>query len=130
MTDIQLLLLAAFLTWFSLLLASMLRARTWTSAGQRLALGNREAMPEPSPLAGRADRAAKNLVENMPIFLSALLAARLAGAAPEDIAPGAQLFVGARIVYLGVYLLGIPYLRTLVFALSVAGIGMIAATAL
>src|SRR5688572_17085614 len=130
MTDIHLLLIAALLTWFSLLLASFLRARSWTAEGRRLGFGNREAMPEPSLLAGRADRAAKNLVENLPIFLCVVLAARLAGAAPERIAMGAHVFVWARVVYLLVYLAGIRYLRTLVFAISVVGMGMVASAAL
>lgn len=130
MTDIHLLLLAAFLCWFSLMLASFLRSRSWTPEGRALGFGNRESMPEPGAVAGRADRAARNLVENLPLFVCAVLAARLAGAAPEDIAVGAHVFVWARALYLLVYLAGIPYLRSLVFVVSVTGIGMVAATAL
>jgi len=130
MTDIHLLLLAAFLTWFSLMLASFLRSRSWTAAGRELAFGNRDDLPPPTPLAGRADRAAKNMLENLPIFTGVLLAARLAGAAPEAIATGAHVFVWARVIYLAVYLVGVPYLRTAVFAVSVVGIGMMASLAL
>ncbi len=129
MTDVHLLLLSALLTWLSLMLASTLRSRLWTAEGSKIAFGNREQVPAPSPLAGRADRAAKNLVENMPIFIAAVLAARLAGAPPEAIAPGAQLFVWARVAYLAVYLAGVPYLRTLVFGASIVGITMIGAVA-
>lgn len=129
-TDVHLLILAAFLTWASLMLASALRSRIWTAEGGKIAFGNRERMPEPTPLAGRADRAAKNLVENMPIFIAAVAAARFAGAPPEAILPGAQLFVWARVIYLGVYLAGVPYLRTLVFGASIVGIAMIATVAL
>jgi uncharacterized MAPEG superfamily protein len=130
MTDVHLLLLAAFLTWFSLMLASSLRSRLWTPEGSKIAFGNRDHVPAPSPLAARADRAAKNLVENMPIFIAVVLAARFAGAPPEAIAPWAHLFVWARVVYLAVYLAGVPYLRTLVFGASIAGIAMIATVAL
>jgi uncharacterized MAPEG superfamily protein len=130
LTDIQLLVVAALLTWFSLMLASVLRTRSWTAEGRVLGFGNREVMPEPSAVAGRADRAAWNLVENMPIFLCVVLAARLANAAPENIAVGANVFVWARVAYLLVYLAGIPYVRTLLFGLSVVGMGMVAATAL
>lgn len=127
MTDVHLLLIAAFLTWFSLMLASGLRTST---AGVQWNLGNRDEQPPPSPIAGRADRAAKNLVENMPIFIAVFVAARFAGATPEAIAPGAHLFVWARLLYLAVYLIGVPYLRTLVFGVSVVGIFMVAGAAL
>lgn len=129
MTDVHLLLLAAFSTWFSLILASFLRSRSWTSAGREVAFGNRDQLPEPSPIARRADRAANNMVENLPIFICAVVAARLAGAAPEAIAPGAHVFVWARVAYLGVYLAGVPYLRTLVYFISIVGVATVGAAA-
>lgn len=129
MTDVQLLLVAAFVTWASLMLASTLRARAWTPSGQKLAFGNREAMPAPSAIAGRADRAAANNVENLVLFIAAFVAARLAGAEPEAIAPGAHLFAWGRLLYVGVYLAGIPYLRTAVWLASVMGTFWVAATA-
>lgn len=130
MTDLQLLLVAAFLSWFSLMLASFLRSRSWTPSGREFAFGNRETTPEVSPIAGRADRAARNMLESLPIFTAALVAARLGGAAPETIVPGAHVFVWSRWVYLAVYLTGVPYLRTLVWLVSVVGMGMVAAAAL
>jgi uncharacterized MAPEG superfamily protein len=130
MTDVHLLLLGAFVTWASLMLAAVLRSRSWTPAGQKLALSNREAMPEPSPIAGRAQRAALNNLENLALFIAAFVAARLAGAAPEAVLPGAHLFVWGRVAYVGVYLAGIPYLRTLVWLVSVIGIFRVAGTAL
>lgn len=130
MTDVHLLLLAALLTWISLCLASSLRSRSWTSSGLELAFGNRDALPQPSPLAARADRAAKNLLENLPLFMAALLAARLHGATSDDITPGAHVFLWARVVYLALYLAGVPYLRTIVWAVSIVGIGMIATHAI
>jgi uncharacterized MAPEG superfamily protein len=130
MTDVHLLLVATFVTWASLMLAAVLRSRSWTPAGHKLAFGNREAMPEPSPIAGRAQRAALNNLENLGLFVAAFVAARLAGAAPEAVLPGAHLFVWGRVVYLGVYLAGIPYLRTLVWLASVIGIFRVAGAAL
>lgn len=127
MTDVHLLLTAAFLTWFSLMLASGLRSST---AGMKFNFGNRDESPPLSPIAGRADRAAKNLVENMPLFIAVVVAARFAGASSDAIVPGAHVFVWARVLYLGVYLLGVPYLRTAVFGVSVLGIFMIAGAAL
>ncbi len=130
MTDTHLLLVAALLTWASLLLASVLRARTWTPEGMKVGFGNREAMPEPSPLAGRAERAARNTLDNLVLFVAAFAAARLSGAPPERILFGAHVFVWARCVYLAVYLAGIPYLRTAVYAVSVLGIAWVGSAAL
>jgi len=130
MTDVHLLLFATFVTWASLMLAASLRSRSWTREGQKLAFGNREAMPEPSPIAGRAERAARNNLENLVLFVAAFVGARLGGASPDALLPGAHLFVWARVVYVGVYLAGIPYLRTLVWLVSVFGIVAVAAAAL
>jgi uncharacterized MAPEG superfamily protein len=130
MTDVHLLLVAAFVTWASFMLAALLRSRSWTPEGQKLAFGNREAMPEPTPIAGRAQRAALNNLENLVLFVAVFVAARLAGAAPEAVLPGAHLFAWGRIVYVGVYLAGIPYLRTLVWLVSVVGIFWVGAAAL
>jgi uncharacterized MAPEG superfamily protein len=129
MTDVQLLLVATFVTWASLMLAAVLRSRSWTPEGQKLAFGNRAAMPEPSPIAGRAQRAALNNLENLVLFVAAFVAARLAGAAPEALLPGAHLFVWGRVLYVGVYLAGIPYLRTGVWLVSVIGTFQVAGTA-
>jgi uncharacterized MAPEG superfamily protein len=130
MTDVHLLLVATFVTWASLMLAAVLRSRSWTPAGRKLAFSNREAMPEPSPIAGRAQRAALNNLENLALFVAAFVAARLSGATPEAVLPGAHLFVWGRVAYVGVYLAGVPYLRTLVWLVSVIGIFRVAAAAL
>jgi uncharacterized MAPEG superfamily protein len=129
-TDTHLLLVAAVLTWASLLLASMLRSRSWTPEGMKIGFGNREIMPEPSPIAGRAERAARNTLDNLVLFVAAFAAARLAGAPPERIVPGAHLFVWERCLYLAVYIAGVPYLRTVVYAASVIGIGWVGSAAL
>jgi len=130
MNDTELLLASALLTYASLMLASVLRTRSWTLAGQKLAFGNRDDMPEPSPLAGRADRAAKNNLENLVLFTAAWAAARLGGAAPAPIELGAQLFFWSRCAYTAVYLLGVPYLRTALFSVGVIGTFIVGVAAL
>jgi uncharacterized MAPEG superfamily protein len=123
--DLQYLEYAALLTWVMLMMASLLRARLWTPKGMWLGVGNRDDMPEPSPIAGRADRAAKNMLENLVLFAVVVVIARLAGVERARIAPGAAIFFWARVVYFLVYLAGIPLLRTLVWAVSLAGLAMI-----
>jgi uncharacterized MAPEG superfamily protein len=116
---------AALLTWVMLLFASLMRARAWTPQGLKLALGNRESMREPSPIAARADRAAKNMLENLVLFAVVVLVARLGGVEPARVVPGAAIFFWARVAYFLVYLAGVPVLRTLIWAVSVVGLAMI-----
>ena len=84
--------------------------------------GNRENMP---PLAGwavRAQRAHLNMLESLAIFAIVVLVAEAAGRLNETTALGATLFFWARLVYTVVYLAGIPWVRTAVWAVSIAGI--------
>lgn len=120
----------AIVTWLMLLVASMLRARGWTFPGLMLAFGNRDNLPEPSPLAGRAERAARNTLENFVLFAALALAAHGAGATGQRAAMGAEIFFWARIVYIPVYLIGLPFLRTAVYFVSIAGLAMIASVLL
>jgi uncharacterized MAPEG superfamily protein len=128
--DLWYLVCSALLTWVMLLTASLLRARMWTPAGFKAALGNRDDMPEPTPIAGRADRAAKNMVENMVLFTALLAAVRLSGVPGEALVAGASVFFWARVAYFAVYLAGIAVLRTLVWAVSIIGLCMIVSPAL
>ncbi len=130
MTDVQALVASATLTFVMLLTASLLRTHGWSPAGMKLAFGNRADLPEASPLAARADRAAKNMLENLLLFLAVFGAARAAGAPSEAIAPGAVLFFWARVAYFLVYLAGVPYLRTGIWFVAVAGLVMVGRAAL
>ena len=114
----------AGLTWLTLLAASLIRARAWTPSGLLLAFGNRESMPEATPLAGRAQRTASNTLENFILFAVLALVAQVSGAASPRVIAGAQLFVWARLVYIPVYWIGIAYLRTVVWAVSIAALGV------
>jgi uncharacterized MAPEG superfamily protein len=109
------LLASALLTWIMIMVAAELRTPTWTRAGAKLAFGNRESLPEATPLAARADRAAKNMLENMVIFVALVSAARMVGA---DASLGATVFLVARLAYFPVYLAGIKYVRSAIWLVS------------
>jgi uncharacterized MAPEG superfamily protein len=64
------------------------------------------------------------------LFAAVWAAARLGGAAPGLTLLGAQLFFWSRCAYTAVYLLGIPYLRTALFAVGVGGAFIVGAAAL
>ena len=69
----------AIVTWASLLAASLIRAEGWNLPGIMLVTGNRDNLPIPSPLAGRANRAARNTVDNFVLFAALATVAHVAG---------------------------------------------------
>jgi uncharacterized MAPEG superfamily protein len=87
--------------------------------------GNREELPAMEGWAGRAQRAHRNMLEYLVLFASLVLVAQIAGKANTVTALGAQLFFWARVVYVPVYLLGIPWVRTAVWAVSIVGLLLI-----
>ena len=76
-------------------------------------------------LPGRLDRARANLMETFAFFAAAVLAGYLLQRHTAMTALGAQLYFWARLVYVPIYALGIPYLRTLIWTVSVVGIVML-----
>ena len=87
--------------------------------------GNREGMPEITGWAGRAVRAHRNLLENLVLFAVLVLAAVAAGRTNAMTLLGAQIFFWARLIYAGVYIAGVPWLRTGVWTVSVIGLILI-----
>jgi uncharacterized MAPEG superfamily protein len=76
-------------------------------------------------LTGRLMRAQSNLFETLPVFAAAVLIAHVAGRDSAQTQLGAWLYLLARIVYVPLYAAGVPYLRSLVWAASLAGILLI-----
>jgi len=89
-------------------------------------VGNRDNAPEMSVVAGRLDRAKNNLLEALPIFLALALLAPVKGDGANEAVYGASIFLIARIVYVPVYVSGIPLLRSLVWLVANAGLVMMA----
>jgi uncharacterized MAPEG superfamily protein len=83
-----------------------------------------EALPPLDPVAGRLVRAQANFQETFPIAIVALLGVVLAGRTSDLTAIGGGIWLGARIIYLPLYGFGVPKVRTLVFLISVVGLGM------
>lgn len=78
-------------------------------------------LPAKGIVAGRATRALHNYVENLVPFVAldlALIAAQHTGGL------GATMWIIGRVIYLPLYLAGIPYLRTAAWALSIVGLLM------
>ena len=81
-----------------------------------------EDMPPLNPLAGRLLRAQANLYETLPLFIAAVLGAALLDRLGWKTEVGASLYAVGRLIYLPLYAAGIPKIRTLVFAVSLAGL--------
>ena len=94
-----------------------------TQVGLPTLAGNREGLPDMVGWAGRARRAHLNMIENLVLFAALVLIAAVAGKANATTAMGAMIFFWARLAYAVIYLIGIPWLRTL--AWFVSGIGMV-----
>jgi uncharacterized MAPEG superfamily protein len=116
------LLAAVVLTFAQMLLA--VQGAMMQVGLQKLA-GNRDDLPPITGWAGRAARAHRNMLENMALFLPLVIVSVLAGKTSAMTLLGAQIFFWARLVYAGVYIAGIPWLRTGVWAVSVAGLLLI-----
>ncbi len=87
--------------------------------------GNRDNMPAMQGWVGRAQRAHHNLIENLVLFAVLVLVAVVADKSNAMTLLGAQIFFWARVVYAVVYYVGIPWLRTGLWGVSVVGMGMI-----
>ena len=75
--------------------------------------------------AGRLDRASHNFLETFGFFAVAVLLLVHSGKGTEQTAMGAQLYFWARVAYIPAYALGISYVRTAIWAASMAGLIMV-----
>lgn len=84
-----------------------------------------EDLPPPDPIVGRLARAQANFFETFPVMIAAVLIVSIAGLTSQWTAFGAWLWIGARALYLPLYAAGVPVVRTLVFFVSMVGIGLV-----
>lgn len=87
--------------------------------------GNRANMPVLEGWAGRATRAHLNMLESLVLFAIAVLVANATGHFNATTALGSTIFFWARLAYAVVYLIGFPWVRTLVWGVSLAGLLMV-----
>ena len=80
--------------------------------------------PTLGQFAGRAQRALDNYKETWPAFIGLALGLAVSGQSGGIGAIGACVWFGARIVYLPLYLLGVPGWRSAVYLVSLAGLVM------
>jgi uncharacterized MAPEG superfamily protein len=96
--------------------------KTW-AYGLKWNVGARDdTQPEPSPATRRLERAQANFFETFPLAIVALIGVVVANRTSPETAWHGWMWLGARALYLPVYWMGIPVLRTIIFGVAVAGI--------
>lgn len=89
-------------------------------------LSSREAkVPELDGMAGRLSRASKNFQETFPFFAAAVLGVAALGASTATTELGAQIYLGARVLYLPIYAFNVTVVRSLVWVVSLLGIFLV-----
>lgn len=121
--EMMLLLWAVGLTFVQMLVAA---TGAFLQVGLPTLAANRERFPELAGWAGRARRAHFNMIENMVLFVALVFLVIAAGKSNQMTVLGAELFLWARVAYALIYLAGWPYVRTLSWAISAAGMVLIA----
>ena len=114
------------LCWSVVLGLVLIAIATTCAIGQRglgWAAGARDdVVPPLTGIGGRLDRARANFLETFPFFVAVVLIAHLLQRHSGMTVLGAQLYFWARLAHVPVYAAGIPYLRTLIWAVSIVGI--------
>jgi len=94
--------------------------------GMKWGLGARDTANDPTVFQARAQRTVNNHVESMMIFVPlALVALHMGLQDNEMVKKGVWLYLIGRAIYPLTYWTGLPYARTLIWAVSVVGIAML-----
>ena len=121
--EMLLLLWTVVLTFVQMLIAAQ---GAFMQTGLVTLAGNRENFPALTGWAGRAQRAHRNMIENMVLFVALMLLVSVTGKTNQMTVLGAELFFWARLAYALIYLGGFPWVRTLAWFISVIGMVLIA----
>lgn len=90
-------------------------------------VGPRDDLPASgvTPLHGRTKRAQYNMIESMCMFVPLILVAAVTDSFSSVTALGAAVFFWGRAAFAPLYWFGVPWVRTLAWFVSIAGILMI-----
>jgi uncharacterized MAPEG superfamily protein len=122
-TEVLILALGALLLLVHIFAAGHVKTRQY---GAKWNMGARdESLPPPAPLTGRLMRAQANFQETFPIALVALFGVVVTGRTSDMTALGGWIWLAARVVYLPLYGLGVPLVRSIVFLISLVGLAIV-----
>ena len=116
-SELQALAWAGLLAILHLLAPALLRVRQY---GAAWGAGARdEAVPPPTPLAGRLARAQSNYYESFPLFAAAILVIYVADLESPTTLLAAWTWLAARVAFLALYAAGVPYVRSVAWGASI-----------
>lgn len=93
-------------------------------------LGPMDDTPGTTGYAGRFERAYYNMLETFPVFAVLVLVVQVTESWTAATALGAQLYFWGRVFYVPAYVAGIPFVRTLIWLVSIIGMLILAWTLL
>jgi uncharacterized MAPEG superfamily protein len=117
--DLKILVWTVALTFVEVLVAVLFAQ---AQVGLGMLAGNRDGLEPLTGFAGRAQRAHWNMLESLPLFIALVLVAHIAGKANGATQTGCELFFWGRLAHWLIYLIGIPWLRTVAWVVSVIGL--------
>jgi len=122
-TELTVLAWGCVLAFLHIIAATQAKTRQY---GRKWNVGPRdEELPPPGPVVGRLMRAQANFFETFPMMIAAVLVVSLAGLTGKGTAIGAILWLVARALYLPLYALGVPVVRSLAWIAALVGIAMV-----
>lgn len=93
--------------------------------GVEWSVGPRDEARPVSGVAARLERAQRNLMETLPIFVGAVLLVTVAQRTSWLSELGTHLFFWCRVAYVPTYAAGIPWVRSILWNVATAGIVLI-----
>lgn len=121
--EFKVMLATGFLYWFLGHVGIPTKTRI---AGMAWNMGNRETSPEFPPWVDRADRAQRNLLESLPLYFALAICLKSCGISNTYTQLGAWLFLGGRLAHAAIFIAGIPIIRTVAYAVAMAGLMLMA----
>ncbi len=121
--ELQYLIFAIFLVLIQMVLQA--GAGFLTNGFMGLA-GSRDDEVLTTGIGGRFERAYYNMLETFPVFAALVLIVHVTESWDSTSAIAVQLYFWARIAYIPLYIIGIPFLRTIAWAVSMVGNVMLA----
>jgi uncharacterized MAPEG superfamily protein len=117
--DLRLLLWVLVLTFVEVVVAVLFAQG---QVGLGMLAGNREGLQRLTGFAGRAKRAHQNMMESLPLFIGLVLIAHIAGKTNGATLTGCELFFWGRLAHWILYVIGVPWLRTIAWVVSIIGL--------
>jgi uncharacterized MAPEG superfamily protein len=84
--------------------------------------GSGDKPPPPDSFAGRAQRASQNMLESLVPFAVLVLAMEGTNKVNASSDLGAEVFFAARVIYAALAMVGLPWLRTGIWCVSIAAL--------